>query len=43
MAERQADLDGLFKKMRMDRIVIRTDEGYIEPLIRFFRNRNRLR
>jgi hypothetical protein len=25
----------------VDRVVIRTDESYVEPLIRFFRKRNK--
>jgi uncharacterized protein (DUF58 family) len=32
----------LLSRVRVDRIAIRTDEGYVEPLIRFFRQRNRL-
>jgi uncharacterized protein (DUF58 family) len=31
----------LFRTIRMDHVPIRTDEGYVEPLIRFFRHRNR--
>ena len=33
------DQDRLFKSMNMDSIRIRTDQSYIEPLIRFFRMR----
>jgi uncharacterized protein (DUF58 family) len=33
------DQDKLFKSMNMDSIRIRTDQSYIEPLIRFFRMR----
>lgn len=32
----------LFRRLRIDTIPIHTDEGYVEPLIRFFRHRNRL-
>ena len=32
----------MFRRLRIDTIPIHTDEGYVEPLIRFFRHRNRL-
>lgn len=38
---RQADIAGLFRRIRMDYVPIRTDESYVEPLIRFFRHRNK--
>lgn len=38
---RIAGLDELFKRLRLDFVHIRTDEGYIDPLVRFFRQRNR--
>jgi uncharacterized protein (DUF58 family) len=38
-SENMVERDKLFKSMNMDSIVIRTDESYIEPLIRFFRLR----
>ncbi|MEX0600854.1 MAG: DUF58 domain-containing protein [Rhodothermales bacterium] len=31
----------LFRRIRMDYVPIHTDEGYVEPLIRFFRHRNK--
>lgn len=37
---RQAEIADLFQRIRMDYVPIRTDEGYVEPLIRFFRKRN---
>jgi uncharacterized protein (DUF58 family) len=39
---RQAEIAQLFRRIRMDYVPIRTDEGYVEPLMRFFRKRNRL-
>ncbi len=39
---RQAEIAGLFRSIRMDYVPIRTDESYVEPLIRFFRHRNKL-
>ena len=38
MAEREARRR-LFRQLGVDEIVVRTDEGYIEPLLRFFRAR----
>ncbi len=38
---RQAALDQLLKQTGIDRIDIRTDRGYVEPLIRFFQQRAR--
>ncbi|QXD14529.1 DUF58 domain-containing protein [Rhodocaloribacter litoris] len=32
---------GLLRRLHVDHVPIRTDEGYVEPLIRFFRHRNR--
>ncbi len=40
---RRAQLDDLFRRIGMDHVTIRMDEGYVEPLIRFFRYRNRKR
>jgi uncharacterized protein (DUF58 family) len=34
-------VEQVFLKARVDRIPIHTNEGYVEPLIRFFRYRNR--
>ena len=39
---RQAEITDLFRRIRMDHISIRTDEGYVEPLINFFRQRNKM-
>lgn len=33
--------DALFRRLRVDRVPIRTDEDYVEPLVQFFRTRNR--
>lgn len=38
---RRAAIEALLKRIRIDHIAIRTDEDYVEPLIRFFRQRNR--
>jgi uncharacterized protein (DUF58 family) len=35
------EAERLFRRVRVDRVVIRTDESYVEPLIRFFRKRNK--
>ena len=40
-AARQAAIEELLRRLRVDRVPIRTDESYVEPLIRFFRQRNR--
>jgi uncharacterized protein (DUF58 family) len=39
--EAMAAQERLFRSMNVDRVVIRTDESYFEPLIRFFRVRAR--
>jgi uncharacterized protein (DUF58 family) len=39
--EAMAAQEQLFRSMNVDRVVIRTDESYFEPLIRFFRIRAR--
>lgn len=39
---RQAEISDLFRRIRMDYVPIRTDESYVDPLIRFFRHRNKL-
>lgn len=41
MQERADQLRSLFLSMNMDTVQIRTDESYIEPLMRFFRMRER--
>jgi uncharacterized protein (DUF58 family) len=35
------DTEALLRRVRVDRVPVRTDEGYVEPLIQFFRRRNR--
>lgn len=40
---RQRTAESIFRKLRVDRVPIRTDESYVEPLIRFFKYRNKLR
>ncbi len=40
---RHAELDELFRRNRVDRVAIRTDESYLEPLVEFFRRRTRAR
>lgn len=37
---RRAEIAALFRRIRMDHITIRTDENYVEPLVRFFRHRH---
>jgi uncharacterized protein (DUF58 family) len=41
-ADTRRRTERMFRRLRIDSIPIRTDEGYVEPLIRFFRHRNRL-
>jgi uncharacterized protein (DUF58 family) len=38
----EAALTKMFRRLRVDAIRIITDEGYVDPLIRFFRQRNRM-
>ncbi len=38
-AEHARRLDEMFRKMDTDRIDIRTDQSYVEPIVRFFRRR----
>ena len=35
--------DTILRKARVDRVLVHTDEGYVEPLIQFFRRRNKKR
>ena len=37
---RHAELNNMFKRLQLDAIHIRTDEGYVEPLVRFFQSRH---
>jgi uncharacterized protein (DUF58 family) len=39
--KREEDLEGLFKSLRIDRVVIDISQSYAEPLIRFFRMREK--
>ena len=39
--QQQQDIIDMLRRIRVDRIPIRTDESYVEPLIRFFRQRHR--
>lgn len=41
--EQQAALDMLFKRVHLDAIQVRTDRSYVDPLVQFFRHRNRRR
>lgn len=41
--ERQAQTLELLRKLRVDRVAIATGEGYVEPLIQFFRRRHKTR
>jgi uncharacterized protein (DUF58 family) len=40
--ERERELDVLFRRTAMDAVRISTDEGYVEPLVAFFRKRHRV-
>ena len=35
--------DAILRKARVDNVLVHTDEGYVEPLIQFFRRRNKKR
>lgn len=39
---RKLALTRMFRRLKVDTIPIVTDEGYVDPLIRFFRQRNRM-
>ena len=39
----QEETSNLLRKARVDRVLVHTDEGYVEPLIQFFRRRNKKR
>jgi len=39
---RTRNVQTIFRKLRVDRVPIHTDIGYLDPLIRFFRKRNKL-
>jgi uncharacterized protein (DUF58 family) len=38
--ELQAELDARFRRNQIDRLIVRTDESYLEPLVDFFRVRS---
>lgn len=40
--ERERTIEMMFRRLRVDRVPIHTDEGYVDPLIRFFRRRNKM-
>ena len=42
-AVRQKMVQSIFRKLKVDQVPIHTDLGYVDPLIRFFRKRNKLR
>lgn len=42
-ARRRAALEQTFHRRKIDHIRIRTDEGHLEPLVRYFRSRSRRR
>ena len=43
MYSQQMELAALLKRASVDRVEIRTDESYVEPLVSFFRRRNKRR
>jgi uncharacterized protein (DUF58 family) len=40
-AEADRSVESIFRRLRVDRVTLRTDEDYVEPLVQFFRYRNR--
>ncbi|MBX2818447.1 MAG: DUF58 domain-containing protein [Rhodothermaceae bacterium] len=42
-AKHRENTDTALRKARVDRVLVHTDEGYVEPLIQFFRRRNKKR
>lgn len=40
--QKRQELNRLFRRARVDRIPIQADEGYVDPLIQFFRNRHKM-
>lgn len=42
-ANRQRATEDLLRRVKVDRVPVRTDTGYVEPLVQFFRRRNRRR
>ena len=41
-AERHRALNQLFRRVKVDRVPIQTDESYVDPLVRFFKRRHRM-
>jgi hypothetical protein len=39
---RREEIVDMFRRIRADRIEIRAEEGYVEPLIQYFRRRNKM-
>ena len=39
---RERNVEMICRRLRVDRVPIHTDEGYVDPLIRFFRRRNKM-
>ena len=37
----RAETDALLRRVRVDRVPVHTDQSYVEPLVQFFRRRNR--
>lgn len=40
-ADHRANTSELLRRCRVDQVFVQTDEGYVEPLIQFFRRRNK--
>ncbi len=40
---RRARTDNLFRKLQLDRVIISTSDDFVDPLVQFFRRRNRMR
>jgi uncharacterized protein (DUF58 family) len=40
--DREMDVLMMFRRLKIDRVPIHTHEGYVDPLIRFFRRRNKM-
>jgi len=40
---RRIAVEALLRRVRVDRVPVRTDEGYVEPLVQFFRRRHKRR
>lgn len=40
---RAEETEDLFRRMQLDRVVVRTNQDYVEPLVQFFRRRHQVR